>query len=317
MQLINVLFLRYNLKAYKGIDKMPFNYKVHIDFLEDWKRYQKMQLERIGYIIDRNWDLQEISYNYFNWIRRVILPQRRKIYISKEFSCPHKHQKGLKMLEEKIIKGEHIWPHLSRKLKDLEYNDDLLNDWGIHHLHLGEQVESDGYIKRTGSVLFARFDKLNAYFIDVMDHRSFTKQKMIEIIHRNWPDSIENFRLKGVQNINGIITDDNIASFRKSGVLSFIQIEPGVVYAPPGMGLTTAKTSVQTGREVDFYITRIRQFEDHVRSNIGKFVLVAQKEGNKIGNEMRFHLLIDENNDVYANEILSKTSFYLGPINSK
>ncbi|MFF2499061.1 hypothetical protein [Peribacillus sp. NPDC058075] len=296
---------------------MPFNYQVHINFSEDWKRYLKMQLETLGYKIDENLDLQEISYNYFNWIRRNVLPQIRRVYKSNEFTCPQKHLNGLKLLEEKIIKGEHIWPHLSRKLKDLDYNDDLLNDWGIHHLHLGEKVESDGYIKRTGLVLFARFDKSNAYLIDVMDHHSFTKQKMIKVIHRNWPDSIENFRLKGVHKQNSKLTDDNIASFRKSGVLSLIEVEPGVVYAPPGMGLTTAKTSVQIGTEVDFYTKRIRQFENHVRSNVGKFAQAAKKKGHHMGHELRFHLLIDENNEVYANEILSQTSFYLGSINGK
>ena len=67
-----------------------------------------------------------------------------------------------------------MYAHLSRKIVDLDYDDDLLNDWDIYHLHLGTNLHIDGFVKRTGPMLFVRFNEQNAYFKNVMGHGSWT-----------------------------------------------------------------------------------------------------------------------------------------------
>jgi hypothetical protein len=44
----------------------------------------------------------------------------------------------------------------------------MLNDWGIHHLHLGTKISKNtGFVERTGPLLFVKFEKNVAYFIGV------------------------------------------------------------------------------------------------------------------------------------------------------
>ena len=57
----------------------------------------------------------------------------------------------------KIRKGEDL-THLSKRITDLDYNDALLNDCGIHHLHLGIDVDDSGFDTRIGPLLFVHFD---------------------------------------------------------------------------------------------------------------------------------------------------------------
>lgn len=54
--------------------------------------------------------------------------------------------------------------------------------------------EPNGFVNRTGPVLFARFDEQNAYLINVWSHGNWTNQDMIRIIHNNWPESIEDLK---------------------------------------------------------------------------------------------------------------------------
>ena len=46
----------------------------------------------------------------------------------------------------------------------------LLNALNIHHLHLGEKIESDGFINRTGSILLCLFTDKVVYFILTVRH---------------------------------------------------------------------------------------------------------------------------------------------------
>jgi hypothetical protein len=97
-------------------------------------------------------------------------------------------QPGIDLVGSKIELGIDLRPHISRKIVDLHFDDDLLNEWDIHHLHLGTTLDANGFVKRTGPVLFVRFDRQNAYFINVLGHGSWTNQDMIRIIHRKWPE---------------------------------------------------------------------------------------------------------------------------------
>lgn len=51
--------------------------------------------------------------------------------------CPSELQFGLDLVMTNIEQGVDLGPYLSKKIADLDYDDDLLNDWGVHHLHLG------------------------------------------------------------------------------------------------------------------------------------------------------------------------------------
>lgn len=275
-------------------------YEVEMDFYEDWISHLRNVLEKAGYTPATKHE--EVSMQYFNLLRRLIPAIPRKILTAKEFNCPPELQSGLNLLKEKIKQGINLRPHLSRKIVHLNYDDDLLNDWDIHHLHLGSTLDLDGFVKRTGPVLFVRFDEQYAYFINVMSHGSWTNQDMIRTIHRNWPESIERFRIQGAIGLNKPITDKDIKEARSAHSFIFIEPEPGVVYAPPGMGLTSSGTGIEVVRVSDHYARTMRIYENVIKENLDELIEKMKKEGMNPGKKLSFILKIEEKNVIAYEE---------------
>ena len=145
--------------------------------------------------------------------------------------------------ERKVERGENINPYLSRKLPNLSANDELLNDWGIQHLHLGSSLitkkKNRGFIEGTPELLFVYFDEQSAYFIVIGDHESFGDQELLEILHDNWPEILEKFK---APNIKSVIPDDLTKKqryqMRKAGYnLGVNVMRDGTAYVMVGGGI--------------------------------------------------------------------------------
>lgn len=177
---------------------------------------------------------------YFNYYERLITPHARKIHKSKSFACPSIHAPGLAALEMKVKAGTDLKPHLSKKIKNLQYYDSLLNDWHIHHLHLGTTpcTRDPGFVERTEPLLYARFDEDNAYFIDIMDHNSWTNRDCVQIIHDNWPSTIASCKSRGAIDIEHDLTDEEIGKLREANINYHLKLNDGSIYAPIGYGST-------------------------------------------------------------------------------
>lgn len=274
-------------------------YEIKMDFYNDWISYLRQTLKEYGYKPAA--DNQKVSFQYFNFMRRRINPIPRKILISKEFNCPENLKTGLEIIKEKIIQGEDLYHHLSTKIRNLNYNDSLLNDWGIYHLHLGEKLNKYGFIERNNPVLFVRFDEEYAYFITVMNHGNWTEQEMIRIIHRNWPKSIESFRASNIKNLAKPIENKDIESIRKKHGNTIIEPVPGVLYYPLGMGVVTSGLSIDVVRTSDYYLKLVKDFEESIKTNISFIKAAAKIEGVKLENNLIFNLKV-EGNSIFAIE---------------
>src|SRR6267154_371871 len=103
-----------------------------INLLSDWIQLLKYDLTSRGYQLNPEDDENTIGIKYFNYCKRIIEPKPRQILESDIFNCPSDLLPGLTMVKSKVSQGVELSPHLSTKLTDLNYNDDLLNDWGIY-----------------------------------------------------------------------------------------------------------------------------------------------------------------------------------------
>jgi hypothetical protein len=58
----------------------------------------------------------------------------------------------------------------------------LLNEWGVHHLHLGAAPSSrdPSLIERSGPVLFARINPDDFYAINVYSHGAWEQTSVLE-----------------------------------------------------------------------------------------------------------------------------------------
>jgi hypothetical protein len=149
-----------------------------------------------------------LSTEYFHQVRRRITKRPRDVLWSNELrarACSVDERRAVEVIAAGLERGDDMTPRLSRSIRrsvretlaDRSY-DGLLTDWGIHHLHLGDKLEGDGFVDRTRALLFVFIKDATTHMVDVLEHRgSFTNHRLFQIIHDNWPDAIAEWRIPG------------------------------------------------------------------------------------------------------------------------
>jgi hypothetical protein len=208
----------------------------------------------------------ELVIRFFNWLNRLIHPHPRQVFRSQDYIfryLPPREQVYLEKLIEKIEIGDYLASHLSRGIsngfvegsskkvkKNLRQRVDLdllLNDWGIHHIHLPNIFESDGFARRNPNfdsdlLLFAIFRNDAAYLIDVLPHGSSSDDRLVQITLQNWRDADLFIKAPGILPSNQKISRTDRSRIRSAGVNQPIEFE-GSVFLPSTGGLTSAGTT--------------------------------------------------------------------------
>lgn len=249
----------------------------------------------MGYTLPAGATADDIALLYLNALKRRITVAPRTVIQSKEFTCPAAEQAGLAALESKVRTGTDIKPHLSRLLKRLSFDDSLLNDWGVYHIHLGTVLEADGYIQRTGPVLFALITGAEFYEINVFSHQQWSNLDVVEIIHGNWPNLISKYRLPVAGPPQHVPNSVDITALRKGNVNANIVMKDGTVYAPIGGGYANDGTS----NEVVFLMHRlkksVRNLEKLAQKELPQITANLQNEGCPAGSTVSVKLEEDGN----------------------
>ena len=258
---------------------------------------------------------EAVVHTFLNLTKRLVRPSPRTVLKTRNFSCPPDLATGLTEAERKISSGEDLSPHLSSRLRNPIFNDQLLNDWGIHHVHLGTTLDSDGFVNRTGPVLFALFDNTNAYLIDVLPHGSWSLQRLVKELHDNWPASINHFRLNGALGLATSDSDKDVATLRKVKVNTMVDLGGGVVYAPIGGGYSASGLSTEVVIQSDRYARRLRQMQQAIVQDIEAIAKEAKTKAKAVSFPEcpHFELQID-NGDLYAIEVNCMVAVPLGEL---
>ncbi len=253
-----------------------------IDFYADWIAILRGELSKRGY--ENPSAAQDVEIAYFNLRKRLVRARPRNVHEAPTLTCPNEVRVGYDEVVRKVRAGEDVRAHLSRGLAKRDFHDLLLNDWGIHHLHLSTALEPDGFVKRSGPVLFARFGRKDAYFIAVKQHGSgeapWTDITVLETFAESWPEQMERYELRGlVRSSETNPSAKELASARKAGVQPIVAIK-GKYYMPLGGGISTARVGVAVVDAMDRHAMTIRRFEENVVG--GKDKLFAEAEAAKI-----------------------------------
>jgi hypothetical protein len=277
--------------------------EIRIDLYGDWIEMLKSDLIANGYSISSDSTPDNICHRYFNVKRRLIEPVPRSILLSSEFTCPQEQLAGLDLVKKKIASGEDLKPHLSEQINNTDYDDGMLNDWGIYHLHLGILLQNNGFIERTGPLLYARFTHDSAYLINIYPHGKWALQDLMKIVHHNWPELLLPYSLKqdGLISLGHSPIDSDIKAFRKNTINALIQMEDGTVYFPPGGGVATSKLSRKsTGGVSSDVLTkcnhmyrRLNDMEKLFFENINLISDEAKRKGCSEENILKFKLVFD------------------------
>ena len=121
-------------------------------------------------------------------------------------------------LRQHLVDGVNVNAFLSKSIGKAEGWDGLLWSYGMHHFHLGRETGKDGFVKRSKHLLFAIVAPTDAYFVDVRPHPpkdgiGWVSQELLEIVHSNWPELIEEKVLHGVSGDQ--LTDEEMQELRR------------------------------------------------------------------------------------------------------
>jgi hypothetical protein len=218
--------------------------------------------------------IESLLVAYHNWLCRLIRPVPRSIHLSREFSTSPQRAKyaaALADIFDAIATGKDLTHRLSKLVRfgivanstsATKDKDLMLNDWGIHHLHLGmgPDKKDPSVTARSGDLLFAIFRPTAAYILNIFDHKDWTDRDIVRIAVENWPNLDLFLELKGVMALDRTVDEAEHQTLRKAGITSMVEVD-GRVYAGRGM-LSTAGTSIQSVRAADKLLERLENFEE-------------------------------------------------------
>jgi hypothetical protein len=297
-------------------------------FLNDWARILESELQKRGVQIAPGKDHQKISFAYWNAVHRYIEPKPRTVLTSDVFSCRDVDRPGFLALREAFERGDDVNPYLSdacRNADDPNYNDRLLNDWGIHHFHLGQlQV---GKVGRTEFVLLARVTDDGIYLLTTLCHDAkalkpgeapvWARQLLLGALHRNWPDVLTGWRADSDETRfpGSSFTDNEINAFRgapkreswkkgkpktkdgKGSVLIMPKLPDGAVYHPLGEGSTASGLSVRVLDTSNWYCNNIASIGERLEEQTEHALKIVRENGGVPGNLSKFGFSLNKELD--------------------
>jgi hypothetical protein len=225
----------------------------------------------------------EIIRAYANVQHRRV-PQRPRTVHRAAYSVPGPLASGEHAFLTKVENGDDLRPHQSTKLEKAEFNDGMLNDFGIQYFHLGTAPHptKPGFMGRTEPVLFALVRDDDFYSLGCYAHGAWSQTVLLDLIHATWPDVIASSSLNNtagmiILGLSRNYTDAEVAALRKEGVNALTQRPDGTIHFGPGGGVTMKKGgSFAVAHEV----TEIKGLCDRVERDLRPMIedLIAKGE---------------------------------------
>jgi len=286
---------------------------LELNFYADWIEFLRHQLTEYGDPPKPGTSDEKVEFLYFNVVKRAIQPRPRRVNLPDGFKPPVDLEVDFEKFIADATAGVSLRPYLSRGLKDADYNDSCLNDWGIHHFHLGSVVESDGFFARRGPLLFARVTKECIYVCGFFSHGAWADYGVMEVLHTNWPTSLELFKLTGMIPVSPRPSPEELVQARRAGLMVPLQMLDGTLYTSPGGGITTAKLGLDVVSNADRHHDWIRCLENQVRDELPKLKQQIETTMNRKLRGFTFKLVFRDGL-AFAIEHTSGVALELGPV---
>jgi hypothetical protein len=263
--------------------------QIIVDFFSDMARILAHQLSSWGHTVDPKADLREVATLFFNLKRRRIEPRQRNVHVARELTCPAHRQAGYDLVLEKARCGSDLNPHLSRSVAtDPGFNDMLMNDWRMHHLHLGTQLGANGLIDRTAELLFAIADTDDIYFVAIGEHGDWAARRLFDAAYENWPHLFAGRVLRGIRVTP--IPEADYRELRDAGLFVVQTLSTGEAVFPLGGGSATSRLSVEVTTQVDQLSAELRAGEEKLAHALPSIRSALAEKGIRTEEVFEFHL---------------------------
>lgn len=279
---------------------------VTADFAQDIKTHLTELLQESGYVVDENqpesltgitgehlkyrsaWN---IAYQFYNILNRSIQPRPRNVIWSQELSARSistEFKTAIEFITTESEAGNNLTRFMSTRMEDASYTDELVNDWGIVHFHLGNPVPNKeslkkklaSFVRREDPLLFAYPTNATIYLIDMLSHGAWTEKNMIEIIHKQWPHIIAKYKQSQAR-AGRIVPDETmIKMLRRAGVSYPLVLSDGTVYLSPGGGYTSTRSSATAIDRANHLFNTLKPLDEYFRANAED---VLQKINKQLG----------------------------------
>jgi hypothetical protein len=288
------------------------------DFLEDVRVQLIASLATAGFPLPnaKTGNVEDVCFVYYNVLKRSIAPAVRRVHRSRELvgrALDAIPAAVLAEVQRRSEQGTPLTPFLHRPFtKKPSYNDGLLNDWGVHHLHLGGLTpEPDGYMPRSGDVLFALVRPHDLYFIEVLPHGAWADDSVIQIVHDNWPTAIARYRDDHIGRGESPTPEERMTA-RAAGITpAYTEVRDGTKYRSPGGGITTSGVSSDVVSRSFRLLERAQELQRDVTERADAYAAeIFRLKGMRL-NELHFNL--DVENGMRILESQSRIAFRITP----
>ena len=227
----------------------------------------------------------DLLIHFLNWINRLIHPHPRNVVFSEELLLNPilpQYEQRIVAIANKIKHGNDITPHLSarvsigyastQKKKNLNARQDLdmlLNDWGIHHLHLSDSIASNGFVTRNRkdtNLLFAIFLPDTSYFLNILAHGDWGDDELVKIAVRNWPNDELFLDLRGILPGQPSETDRQYSKIRGVGLSTSVNVD-GIIYISRTLGISCAGTATRSSLEAIRFLQHLKTVCEEIQKN--------------------------------------------------
>ena len=184
----------------------------------------------IKFDLERSTDASYLLERYLRARAKMIFRRPRTVHHSAELGArlgtlEERHRKPFATIEERFETGGDLTEFLSKLASKVDKPDAMLNDFGIHHLHLGEKRSPNAKrVERSDRLLLVWVTVDDAYLIDIRPHPQphdpddygWSHQEYLEIIERNWSHLLDPYEIRGVSGDS--ISDSGRQELRRKNV---------------------------------------------------------------------------------------------------
>lgn len=254
----------------------------------------------------RSTDTSYLLERYFRVRAKLITPRPRRVHYSAELrakwgTLEARYRQPLARIEERFKAGGDLTEFLSTLASNVDKPDAMLNDFGIHHLHLGEKRSSNAKrVERSDRLLMVWVGVDDAHLIDIRPHpeqrdiddNGWSHQEYLDVIERNWPRLLDPYEVPGVSGASIPDSGRRALQLKNANVVTRVGNR---AIAPPGGGMTGSGANL---RHVVMAMKLLRLLE-HVQNAIethwGAFRRDLQRAGVNAEDDARLRLVrIDE-----------------------
>lgn len=267
-------------------------WSLDIDLRSDLASLMKTSLKRKGIQTGQ----RDPVYEYFNFMKRTITIQPRRIVKSEECHVPPEYGKALEYFENDVKTGKDLNKYLSDTILQPAEPDELLYDWNIVHFHLTKRFREDGFARRSDYQIFAWVTDDCLYMIQIYPHDSrkepflYAKQELVRIVERNWPQLLEPYRIPGASELTEKLDDEAYDRIHKAHATTAIQTRKDHVYCMIGGGYASDGSSREAMRNANFWQNRMYICEEIIRENIHWIVSMIRDFRGDRGNDYKIRM---------------------------